>query len=99
MNFIKKIIKKNVNEVLKEEQVYTIKRDDLCYIRTSVLKTEAELNTMQMVINSIRDKIINGEDVDYRLLCLQCDLSVAEARMKDFSTLLPNPYKEHPREV
>ena len=47
MNLIQKFIRKNVNDVLKEGEVYTIKKDEL----------------------------------------------------KDFNVLLPNPYKENPREV
>lgn len=38
MNLIQKFIRKNVNDVLKEGEVYTIKKDELCYLVHSTIK-------------------------------------------------------------
>lgn len=100
MSLIKKFIKKNVNDVLKEGEVYTISKDDLCTARYSVFKSEIELNQMQLKVNSMRDKVSNGQTIrDFDLVCLFSDLQLVEARMKDICSLLPNPHAEGPREV
>lgn len=54
----------------------------------------------------MRDMIANNrtdenvlDKLDYRLERLKIDMELHEAYIKDFNVLLPNPYKENPREV
>lgn len=96
MNFIKKFVKKNVNEVLKEENIYTIRKEELCYLLHNAMKVENELSRMQLIINRIMDHLDedNYKDrIEYDLVCLLGDLQINEARMKDFLEVMPNPYK------
>lgn len=99
MKIFKKFIKKNISEVLKEEDVYTIRKEELCYLVTTAIKAQVELNKMQMDVNVIKGKLIDGHSIDYNLVCLEGDLRINEARMKDFLAILPNPYQESPGEV
>lgn len=100
MSLVEKFIRKNVNDVLKEREVYTIAKDDLCVVRYSVNRSQIELSKLQMMINSMRDKVTNGQTIrDFDLVCLFSDLQLVEAQMKDICSLLPNPDREGPREV
>lgn len=93
MKFIRKFMKKELNECLKEEKMYTIKDS---YVLAAILNLNSARATIEKLVltcNSLEDRLKHPtargiEEIDFELMKL--DLDYLKKNLEGVSEILPN---------